>query len=136
MSLTNKRVILSEHLGIYSIVVKSLTNLILKFQSRSRLVTRNANRIGPNLVPWGIPPLRYLNEDISSRMRTHCFLLVKKARIHPTTMGCTFNFSNSASRTPWSTRSKPLLKSAKIVRAEEPPQSSFSKTLCSKKTNA
>ena len=136
MSLTNKGVILSEHLGIHSIVVKSSTNLTLKLQSRSRLFTRTAKGIVPNLVPWGIPPLRYLNEDILSRMRTHCFLLVKKARIYPTTTGRTFNFSNSASRTPWSTRSNPLLKSAKNARAEEPPRSSVSKTLCSKKTNA
>ena len=41
----------------------SSTNFILRCQSLRRLFVITANRITPNLVPWGIPPLRGIQSD-------------------------------------------------------------------------
>ena len=100
-------------LGSISRAVVSSTNFILRCQSLRRLFVIIANRITPNLVPWGIPPLRGIQCDRESPILTACILLVRKALIQLINTGCIPRFASPLRRMLWSIKSNPLEKSAK-----------------------
>ena len=67
--------------GRISNAVVSSTNLILKCQSRKRLLVMAANKITPSFVPCGIPPLGDFQSDREFPIFTACDLPVRKALI-------------------------------------------------------
>ena len=76
----------------------SSTNLILNGRSAISPFVITANRMTPNFVPCGIPPLTVLHSDRVSPIFTACCRLVKNAAIHLMSTGETLNFSNSRSK--------------------------------------
>ena len=89
----------------------------------TRRLTKMANNKGANFVPWGIPPWRDTGDDNDFPTLTLWDLWDKKAPIHLIMDGCTLRTCNSSKSTLWSTRSKPLEKSAKKIRIEVLPLS-------------
>ena len=68
-------------LGRISNTVVSSTNLILKCQSRKRLLVITANKITPSFVPCGIPPLGDFQSVREFPILTACDLPVRMALI-------------------------------------------------------
>ncbi len=66
-----------EFLGSISKAEVSSTNLILNGQSAISPFVITANRMTPNFVPCGIPPLTVLHSDVVSPIFTACCRLVK-----------------------------------------------------------
>ncbi len=68
---------LMEFLGSISKAEVSSTNLILNGQSAISPFVITANRMTPNFVPCGIPPLTVLHSDVVSPIFTACCRLVE-----------------------------------------------------------
>jgi hypothetical protein len=113
MPLTVRSKILIEFLSTISAADVSSTYFILRFQSFKSLLIIIMNRVTPNLVPCGTPPLQYLQLDNVSPTCTACVLLVRNDLIQHVKVWSTFKQFNSSRRMLWSIISKPLLKSAR-----------------------
>ena len=72
-----------EFLGNISTADVSFTNLVRKCQSTNRLFVITAKWTTPNLVPWGIPPLKVFHLDKVPPTLTACLRSTKKAEIQP-----------------------------------------------------
>jgi hypothetical protein len=81
ISLTTMGSKLGEHRGMISSAEVSSTYLILPCQSFNKELTMIANSKGPNLVPWGNPPLLFFQEDVQFPTLTHCSRSVKNELI-------------------------------------------------------
>ena len=95
-------------LGRISNAVVSSTNLILKCQSRKRLLVITANKITPSFVPCGIPLLGDFQSDREFPILTACDLPVRKALIQLIKTVLISKDINSLRRIEWSIRSKPF----------------------------
>ena len=128
ISLTMKFNIEGEVLGTTSRTVKTSTYFSLGTQDETRSLTIIANKRGPSLVPWGIPPFRTLAVEVASMRLINCVLPSKKAATHLNKALCTSNPGSLCNRMLWSIKSKAFRKSAKNNQAEQLPRSRFSST--------
>ena len=78
---------LALFLGIISRAVVSSTNFILRFHERNKLFVMIVNKMTPNLVPCGIPPLGVFHSDIMFSILKAWVLLHRKAIIQLTRKG-------------------------------------------------
>ena len=108
MSLTATFSKLITFLGRISNAVVSSTNLILKCQSRKRLLVITANKITTSFVPCGIPPLGYFQSDREFSILTACDLPVRRTLIQLIKTVSISKNANSLRRIEWSIRSKPF----------------------------
>ena len=63
-------------LGIISRAVVSSTNFILRFRGRNKLFVMIVNKMTPNLVPCGIPPLGVFDTDVMFSILTAISVLL------------------------------------------------------------
>ena len=73
---SNKMSTLALFLGIISRAVVSSTNFILRFHERNKLFVMIVNKMTPNLVPCGIPPLGFFHSDIMFSILTAISVLL------------------------------------------------------------
>ena len=89
---------LMEFLGNISTADASSTNLVRKCQSTNRLFVITAKRTTPNLVPWGIPPLKVFHLDKVPQTLAACLRSTKKTEIQPRMISDTPSFLNSLNK--------------------------------------
>lgn len=77
--------------------------------SRPFIITKKNN--GPNLVPWGIPALRFSQLDFDCSTKTRCWGFVRKFAHQLRRMGGTSRQQSFCSKILWSILSKALEKS-------------------------
>ena len=102
-----------EFLGMISRAVKSSTNLARGPHVDRRSFTITANRIGPSLVPCGIPPHRTLMVELAFPILVNCDLPWRNDVIHLARQLWMLYSHSFFMSIRWSIRSNPLRKSAK-----------------------